>query len=175
MFPSFQNRIQTSKRKRDSSVGIVTRYGLHGPRIESRLGEGGGRDFPRPTRPSLLHNGYRVFQVGKAAGGVALTTPHLVPRLKKEQSYTSTPPFGHSNHTKYDVGAATTQLSMVYWAFMCRTYKTDPFTHCVYAPCKFLDSSHVLLDENKQKEIWRYRNLRVESYKERKTNFIINP
>jgi hypothetical protein len=35
---------------RDSSVGIVTRYGLGGPRIESRWG---GRDFLRLSRSSL--------------------------------------------------------------------------------------------------------------------------
>jgi hypothetical protein len=34
---------------RDSAVGIATRYGLDGPRIESRL----GRDFPYPSRPAL--------------------------------------------------------------------------------------------------------------------------
>ena len=34
---------------RDSSVGIATRYGLDGPRIESRW----GRDFPHPSRPVL--------------------------------------------------------------------------------------------------------------------------
>jgi hypothetical protein len=34
---------------RDSSVGIVTRYGLHGPGIESRW----GRDFPHPSRPAV--------------------------------------------------------------------------------------------------------------------------
>ena len=33
----------------DSSVGIATRYGLDGPRIESRW----GRDFPRLSRPAL--------------------------------------------------------------------------------------------------------------------------
>jgi hypothetical protein len=36
---------------RDKSVGIATRYGLDGPRIESRWG--GGRDFPHPSRPAL--------------------------------------------------------------------------------------------------------------------------
>jgi hypothetical protein len=47
---------------RDSSVGIATRYGLHGPGIESRC----GRDFSHSFRPalgptqSLLYNGYRV-------------------------------------------------------------------------------------------------------------------
>ena len=47
---------------RDSSVSIATRYGLDGPGIESRC----------PWRlwgpPSLLHNAYRLFLVGKAAG-----------------------------------------------------------------------------------------------------------
>jgi hypothetical protein len=34
---------------RDSSVGIVTGYGLDGPRIESRW----GRDFPHLSKPAL--------------------------------------------------------------------------------------------------------------------------
>ena len=34
---------------RDSSVGIVTRYGLDGPGIESPWGQ----DFPHPSRPAL--------------------------------------------------------------------------------------------------------------------------
>jgi hypothetical protein len=34
---------------RDSVVGIATRYGLDGPRIESQW----GRDFPHPSRPVL--------------------------------------------------------------------------------------------------------------------------
>jgi hypothetical protein len=56
---------------RDSAVGIVTRYGLDGPGIESRW----ERDFPHPTRPaSLMYNGYLVFRVGKSSQGVALTT-----------------------------------------------------------------------------------------------------
>jgi len=53
---------------RDSSVGIATGYGMHGPRIESRW-----MIFRTPPDrlwgpPSLLHNGYRVFPEGKAAG-----------------------------------------------------------------------------------------------------------
>jgi len=48
----------------------------------------------RPDRPwgppSLLYSGYRIFPGGKAAGAWCYS-PHLVPRLKKEQSYTSTP------------------------------------------------------------------------------------
>jgi len=34
---------------RDSAAGIATRYGLHGPGIESRW----GREFPHPSRPAL--------------------------------------------------------------------------------------------------------------------------
>jgi len=54
---------------RDSSVGIATAYRLDVLGIESRL----GRDFPHPSRRALrptqsLHNGYRVFPGGKAAG-----------------------------------------------------------------------------------------------------------
>jgi len=51
---------------RDTSVGIVTRYRLDDPGIESRW----GRDFPHPSRPALCpvpHNGYQVFLGGKAA------------------------------------------------------------------------------------------------------------
>jgi len=52
---------------RDSSVGIATRYGLDGPGIESRCGE--GEIFrTRPDRPwgppSLLYDGYRLFFPG---------------------------------------------------------------------------------------------------------------
>jgi hypothetical protein len=54
---------------RDSSVSIVTHYGLDGPESNA----GGGDIFrTRPDRPwgpsSLLHNVYRVFPGGKAAG-----------------------------------------------------------------------------------------------------------
>jgi hypothetical protein len=44
--------------------------------------------------PSLLYNGYRVFSGGKAAGAWCYHPPHIAPRLKKEQSYTSVPPLG---------------------------------------------------------------------------------
>jgi hypothetical protein len=50
-----------------SSVGISTGYRLDGPGIEFRR----GRDFAhtsRPSPPSLLYNGYRVFPGGKATG-----------------------------------------------------------------------------------------------------------
>jgi hypothetical protein len=41
--------ITSLTRGRDSSIGIVTRYGLEGPGIESRC----GRDFPHLSRPAL--------------------------------------------------------------------------------------------------------------------------
>jgi hypothetical protein len=71
---------------RDSSVGIATRYGLGGPRIESRWGARfstsvqtdpgvhpvsytmGNEDFPGVKRPERVVN----------------HPPHLAPRLKKE-------------------------------------------------------------------------------------------
>jgi hypothetical protein len=47
--------------RRDSAVGVVTRYGLDGPKIESLWGE--------IFRTSLLYSGYGVpFPGGKAAG-----------------------------------------------------------------------------------------------------------
>ena len=61
---------------------------------------GGGQIFrTRPDRPwgppSLLYNGYRVtFQGVKRSGRGVNHPPHLGPRSKKEQSYTSTPPLG---------------------------------------------------------------------------------
>jgi hypothetical protein len=74
-----------SQRSRDSAIGIVTRYGLEGPGIESRWGEV-FRTYPDRLRdpPILLYNGYRVFPGGKGGRDVTLTThPLLVPRLRK--------------------------------------------------------------------------------------------
>jgi hypothetical protein len=55
---------------RGSSVGIVTRYVLEVPGIESGWGDEIFRTRPdRPWgSPSLLYNGHRVFPGGKAAG-----------------------------------------------------------------------------------------------------------
>jgi len=75
---------------------LATRYGLDGPGIESRW----GRDFPHPSRPALgppspPFNGYRVSFPGvKRPGRDVDHPPYLAPRLKKEQSYTSTSPLG---------------------------------------------------------------------------------
>jgi hypothetical protein len=68
---------------RDSSVGIATRYGLHGQGIESRW----GAKFSAPvqTGPGAHPASCKMGSEGKTAGGVALTThPHVALRLKKE-------------------------------------------------------------------------------------------
>ena len=55
---------------RDSLVGVATRYGLDGPGVESQC----GRDFPHPSRPTLVPTQSPVqwlpglFTGGKAAG-----------------------------------------------------------------------------------------------------------
>ena len=55
---------------RSSAVGIVTRYGLDSPGIESQWGDEIFRTRPdRPYGPpSLLSNGYRIFPRGKVVG-----------------------------------------------------------------------------------------------------------
>jgi hypothetical protein len=76
----------------DSVVGIMTCYRLDGPGIESQCGRGFQHTGPWAHAVQWVLG---LFPRGKAAGGVALTThPHLVPRLKKEYSYTTTPPLG---------------------------------------------------------------------------------
>ena len=66
-------------------ASIATRYGLDGTGIESRR----GRRLPHPSRPALgptqppIKWVPGVFVGGKAAG--AWHSPHLKPRLKKEQ------------------------------------------------------------------------------------------
>ena len=65
-----KNRLHLARGGWDSSVSIVTRYGLDGPGIESRL----GRDFPHPSRQALGATQPPIkwvpglFPGGKAAG-----------------------------------------------------------------------------------------------------------
>jgi len=75
-------------------VGIETRYGIDGLGIKSRW----RRDFPHPSRtdmgptqPPIKWVSYLLPGVQRPGRGVDHPT-HLAPRLKKEWSYTSTPP-----------------------------------------------------------------------------------
>ena len=67
---------------------------------------GGGEIFRTcPDRPwgppSLLYNGYRVFPGGKKQPGCdADPSPPSSAVVKKEESYTSTPPVGHTACTE---------------------------------------------------------------------------
>ena len=67
---TFNEVLLSNPRGRDSSVGIVTGYGLEDPGIKPRW----GATFSAPVQtgpggpPSLLYNGYLVFPGGKAAG-----------------------------------------------------------------------------------------------------------
>jgi hypothetical protein len=72
---------------RDNVVGIATRYGLDGARIESRW----GRDFPHLSGPASYTMGTGSFSGVKRPGRGVDDPPHLAPRLKKEYSYTSSP------------------------------------------------------------------------------------
>ena len=80
---------------RDSSVGIAARYGLEGPGTESQW----GRDFPPVQTGPGAHPASYTMGTGSFLGvnrpkrGVD-RPPHLAPKLKKEYSYTSTPPLG---------------------------------------------------------------------------------
>jgi len=70
------------------------RYGLDGPGIEYRC----GRDFPHLSRPILgptqpPMGTWSFTRVKRPRRGVD-HPPHLAPRLRKEYSYTSTPPLG---------------------------------------------------------------------------------
>ena len=73
----------------DSSVGIVTSYGLYGPGIESRWG--GGAKFSAPVQtgsgahPGSCKMGTGSFPGVKSGRGVTLTPhPLLVPLVMKE-------------------------------------------------------------------------------------------
>jgi hypothetical protein len=66
-------------------VSIATRYGMDGPRIESRGGEIFRTHPDRSWGPhSLLYDGYQVFPRVKRLGRGVDRPPHLAPRLKKE-------------------------------------------------------------------------------------------
>ena len=86
-----------------SSVGIATGYGLDASGIESRVG---GEIFcicpDRPWGPpSLMYNGYRVFPGGKERPGRdADPSPPSSAVVKKDYSYTSTPPMGRTACTE---------------------------------------------------------------------------
>jgi hypothetical protein len=79
---------------RDSSVGIATRYGLDGSGDRFTMG---ARFFAAVqtgpgAHPASYTMGTGSLPRGYSGRGVELTThPHLVPRLKKEYSYTCTP------------------------------------------------------------------------------------
>ena len=88
-------RVPHRKREPDSVVGIVSCYGLDGPGIESR----GGGDSPHtsklalgPTQPPIQWVPGLIPEANRPRHGVDHPT-HLVPRLKKEKNYTSTPPY----------------------------------------------------------------------------------
>ena len=80
----------------DSSVGIAIRYGMDGPGIESW----GGARFSAPvqTGPGAPPDSYAMctgsYPGVKRPGRGLDHPPHLGPRLRKEWSYTSSPPFG---------------------------------------------------------------------------------
>ena len=81
---------------RDSSVGIANRYGLDGTGIEFRW----CRHFSAPvqTGPGAQPDSYAMgngsFSGVKRPGRSLDHSTHLVPTLKKELSYSSTPPLG---------------------------------------------------------------------------------
>jgi len=77
------------------SVGIGTRHRLHGPGIEFNW----GCDFPHPKTGPGVHLAFYTMSTGSFPGGKrpgrgVTTYSHRSPRLKKEQSYTFTTPFG---------------------------------------------------------------------------------
>ena len=73
---------------RDSSVGIKTRYWLDSLRMKSRWGEISHTLPDGLWSPPTMGTGSLSRAVKRTERGVHHPTPHLVPRLKKEQSYT---------------------------------------------------------------------------------------
>jgi len=84
----------------DSSAGIETHYDLGDPGIESRWGR---RFCATVENVPGAHTAYYRMGTGFFPGvkrpkrGVD-QAPHLAPRLKKEYSYTSTPPLALRDH-----------------------------------------------------------------------------
>jgi hypothetical protein len=91
---------------RDSSVGVVTRYGLDGPRIESRWAA--RFSAPVQTGPGAHPACYTLstgsFPAVKRPEHGGDHSPHLATRLKKAYSYTSTPPLGLRSLSQGDLG-----------------------------------------------------------------------
>jgi len=85
-----------------TSVGIATDYELDGPGIECRC----GRDFPHMSRPALGHFQPPVQWVPGFPGTKELPRRDADPSapssvvVKKEYSYTSTPPIGRTAFTE---------------------------------------------------------------------------
>jgi len=82
---------------RHSSIGIENWHAMDVPEIESQWGRG----FLHPSSwpwslPSLLYVQWvpGLFPRDEADGRSADHPPHVVLKLKKEQSYTSAPPLG---------------------------------------------------------------------------------
>jgi len=80
----------------NSSVSTASAYGLDGPGIESRWWA--RFSAPVQTGPGDHTASYTMstgsFLGVKRPGRGADHPPHIAPRLKKEYSYTSTPPLG---------------------------------------------------------------------------------
>ena len=108
----------------------MTGYRLDGPGSNP----GGGEIFRTcPDRPwgppSLLYNGYRVFPGGKERPGrVADHSPPSSATVKKEYSYTSTPPMGRT---------ACTESQCLYKGTLY-LYILNHFIILTYVPCIFL-------------------------------------
>jgi hypothetical protein len=88
--------LQYFLRSRDSSVGIATRHGLDGPGIESRWGARYSARLQNGSEahPAFYTMGTRSFPGVKRPGRGVDHSSHLASGLKKEWSYTSTPPLG---------------------------------------------------------------------------------
>jgi hypothetical protein len=94
-----ENKMDRVCSGQDSSVGTVTRYGLEGPGIETRWGGGARFSAPVQTGRGAHPASYTMDTVSlipgvKRPGRGVDHPPHPAPRLKKEKSYTSTPPLG---------------------------------------------------------------------------------